>query len=123
MKRSEAEEAARERWFDVPGPVCRVCGLDENQAVLEAHHVCEKAWMKRHGLRHLIWDQRNQMILCRDCHANHTAASRRIEWADLTEDNLAFVAELEALEPPVPIRGHLRRYIGAPGHEDGREAA
>jgi 5-methylcytosine-specific restriction endonuclease McrA len=45
---------------------------------LEAHHAIPKGWLRRNGLAdpRVIWDERNGIALCADCHERHTNRSR-----------------------------------------------
>jgi len=40
---------------------------------LEANHIIDKNFLKRHGLRAHLWDERNGLCLCRYHHGRHTS--------------------------------------------------
>jgi hypothetical protein len=44
----------------------------------EAHHIIDKNFLKREGLREHLWDERNGLCLCRYHHGQHTSWMQRV---------------------------------------------
>jgi len=66
--------------------VCATCG---KAGVFEAHHVVSKQRLKREGYSGLLYDTRNALRLCPDCHGRFTGGTR-IPTHALTDDNMCF---------------------------------
>lgn len=91
--------AAREWWARVArGQACVVCRGTRN---VQGHHVVPKHAVKKKGGE--VWDARNGMAACEECHARHTNAFRRIPrylvssaaWSFAEELNLTHIIERE----------------------------
>lgn len=70
------------RWsMAVRGLPCAAC---RSKAAVEAHHIIRVQVLRRYAVSNgydfddVQWDGRNRLGLCRDCHANHHAASRKL---------------------------------------------
>lgn len=59
----------------------------------ERHHIIPQQVLRRHGLHMKLWDTRNGMLVHRNVHAAHTAASQRIPRSALPSSAYAFAAE------------------------------
>jgi 5-methylcytosine-specific restriction endonuclease McrA len=84
---------------------CAVCGRTKSQArfagtKLEGHHAVAKRKLKEVALGRgldavaVMWDLRNRVFLCGQCHANHTNATRRMRKAELPAPVFEFASEL-----------------------------
>lgn len=90
---SPESAAARSAWnvATKANPTCARCG---KRGYVSGHHVVEKRHVKARGGD--IWDLRNQLSVCPDCHLNHHQGGedRRIPLSALRPENVAFATEL-----------------------------
>jgi len=73
----------------IHGKRCVSCGAPAT----EAHHAIEAQYLRRHYPLH-VYDTRNAVPVCGRCHANHTAATRRLPRACLPVEAETFAAAL-----------------------------
>lgn len=92
-KRTPEEDAAR-RVFHEEAWSQRCCAVCGKTGPFDPHHVVEKKKLKSIGRTDVLWDPRNALRLCPDCHANHTAASRKVPLTRLTDANYDFAFEV-----------------------------
>lgn len=67
---------------------CRLCVVKRSA---QSHHVVYEQELARRGL--VLWDLRNQMPLCADCHEKHHKRGRPIPLIFLTDDNIEYAFE------------------------------
>jgi hypothetical protein len=73
---------------------CAVTG-DRHEFDWEAHHVVEKAELKRMGIPKLKrYDERNALRVKTSIHAGHTSGVGQIPMRCLTDDNLRYAFEV-----------------------------
>jgi len=77
------------RWAAQKQERCASCGT---RGPWDAHHALYEQHLRKEGFP--LFDPRNALRLCRDCHANHHAGARRIKTASLTTENLAYMVEV-----------------------------
>jgi 5-methylcytosine-specific restriction endonuclease McrA len=88
--------------------VCPVCRDGWTRGRMQVHHVVEQKAIKRYVaslrlqgdelnevLRRRLWDPRNALAVCTDCHTRHTNAEWRIPLAVVPDAAHEFAAELE----------------------------
>jgi hypothetical protein len=87
-------ERGRRRWgYALRDRRCVGC----NAIATDGHHVITKQVLKREHHAHDVWDLANFLPLCRRCHLNHHAWSRRLSMQLLREhcpQVVGFAAEL-----------------------------
>ena len=67
--------ARAQQWKEpLRGGICEAPDCDHPAE--HAHHIIEKAQLKKIGAD--LWDPRNRLAICADCHANHHNASHRL---------------------------------------------
>lgn len=101
-RRSSADERAAREAFLRAAWRQRACavsrdGRDWDPKVgknWEAHHVVEAAELKRRGLHHLLWDERNALRLRPDVHRRHTNRMEPVPLRCLKQDNIDFAFEI-----------------------------
>ena len=69
---------------------CQGCGKTGNY---ESHHVVERSELRRVGRLDLLWDPRNCMRLCSDCHHRHTVRVEPILLLRLLDMHFEFAFE------------------------------
>ena len=90
---NQFEQRARDDWRTWAGMQgCAVCGGTGRN---DGHHVIEAQELRNRHRADLMWDRRNALPLCRDCHGAHHAYSRRVLLSELRPENLAFANELD----------------------------
>lgn len=107
-KLTPEEEAARQGFIEACywQRCCHKCGSTKPW---DPHHVVEQKKLKAIHRKDILWDPRNAMRLCVDCHANHTGASDKVPLALLTAANYEFAFEA--------LGGSAFYYL--PAHYDG----
>lgn len=83
-------EAANRRAFGEVAWAQRCCRKCGSTGEWQAHHVVEKRKLKFERLHSMIWDTRNAMRLCPDCHERHTNRSRPLEMRLLLDEHFEF---------------------------------
>lgn len=89
----------------------KCCANCESTGHFDAHHVVEKQKLRQLGIPKADrYDTRNALRLCdeladNNCHGGQTSQLRKVPLEKLTDDNLAYAAEV--LGPAAP--GYLRR--------------
>lgn len=86
-------------WYEATAKkkVCVVCGSTHK---VQGHHVIAQQVLRRvarkfsYDVLVLLWDKRNGLAVCRDCHAAHTSAKKRIPRSCIPLPALEFAAEL-----------------------------
>lgn len=91
-RRRKRPESTPPAWRVVPGELC-ICGVQAS----DGHHVIPKHTLRAYGHEALLFDLRNRLALCRDCHANHHAASARIGRDQLRPANVEFAMHVRLL--------------------------
>lgn len=94
VPRSEVplEELPRKLWGEAAQRMrCAICG---SRRRVQGHHVVSKRWLKANGYAYLLWDSRNRLPLCSDCHEYHENASRRVPREKLRPSHHDFIAEV-----------------------------
>jgi cytochrome c553 len=89
------EEERTQAWefkLAVMGDPCAKCGR-YSSLVHESHHVISADYLRRNHLEH-VYDARNALAVCEDCHAKHTSAMERIPRRCLRPENEQFAKEL-----------------------------
>lgn len=64
--------------------------------LIQGHHPIPQDKLKRWGLRHLLWDRRNRLGLCRYHHFRHEGAVQRVPRRLLRPETFAFADEINA---------------------------
>lgn len=117
--KSFAQPHARFKANILAAGMCRICGRGPKAilksqrvpVILDPHHVIPQRYIRRHVsamrlrdgeaeialLAKLLFDERNGMCVCRDCHDAHETAGRRITRAEIPESAVEFAIELEML--------------------------
>lgn len=122
-RRSQLAKRLSERWRHGVGEVCANCGrkADWVQVFIEGHHVVRqsliKARAKEEGwseeeLTRRLWDERNRMDLCRECHLGKHHNGNALPWSlvqRVTPKAIQFAREIGLL------RRVSREYVG--GHQ------
>lgn len=83
LPRAGKARAWQPGWWtgEIRGTVCVVC---EESPACQGHHIIPAQLLRREALRRevklpvILWDRRNRLGVCPDCHANHHARSRPI---------------------------------------------
>lgn len=83
-------EISNRRAFHEAAHAQRCCQKCGGFGAYQSHHVVEKSELKRRGRSDLVWDTRNAMRLCPDCHERHTNRSRPIELRLLSAQHFEF---------------------------------
>lgn len=110
-----------EEWFiEIRGSVCVAC---EEPPAEEAHHIIRvqvlrrEAWARKYQLEDVIWDRRNRLPLCKECHADHHSGKRRLShellyrvarWVYEFAEDLGLESALER-EYTAPVYGRACR--------------
>lgn len=96
--RSRQSPVARAWWQAVAHrKVCAVCGSTHK---VQGHHVISQQVLRRLARKHgldvlaLLWDKRNGVAVCEDCHVAHTTAKKRIPRRCIPLPAQEFAAEL-----------------------------
>jgi 5-methylcytosine-specific restriction endonuclease McrA len=86
---SDIEEANRRRFHEEAWNqrVCASCGTG---GAYESHHVVEKKYLKQMFRADLLWDPRNCLRLCHQCHRRHTVRSKKLLLTMLVDANYEF---------------------------------
>ena len=82
----------RRRWASGVGEVCANCGrkADYARVFIEGHHVVRKALIKARAkeerwteeeLDRRLWDERNRLDLCGDCHLRDHHNGKKLPWS------------------------------------------
>lgn len=79
-------------WESVMGAAKGRCAVTGERAD-ECHHVVTRQQLRRRGLGHLVWDERNGLAVSHDVHRRHTLAVERIPRRCLRPENLEFADE------------------------------
>jgi hypothetical protein len=119
--RHTAQQAtARAAWkLATVGRPCAVCGVgwgwgSSAAQPLDGHHVLRREFIERTLRRkgapvspEVLYDLRNQLVLCRGCHDARTRAATgcRASWCRLRRGS--FARELDALVPGEPFTARL----------------
>lgn len=82
--------AANRRAFHEEAWKQRVCAMCSKGGEFQTHHVVEKQKLRIIGRLDLVWDTRNALRMCDDCHGRHTVGSHRIDLDRLTDANYEF---------------------------------
>lgn len=82
----------KESTYGLPCATCRLYRYSPRN--MQAHHVVSKQELKKRGRTPLLWDRRNALPLCADCHERHENASRRVSLSALTPENVEFAREV-----------------------------
>jgi hypothetical protein len=87
----------------IVGKRCVVCGRTAKEAFVatgcghQAHHGVAQSWLRRHGMRALLWDVRNSVCVCEEpCHRQHTDGAKRIPIMALPDSVIEFANEVGA---------------------------
>jgi 5-methylcytosine-specific restriction endonuclease McrA len=72
----------------------RVCGVCGATGAFEAHHVVAKQKLKKLGFVHRLYDPRNALRLCPECHGRVTQHQLTIAVDCLMPDNICFIWEV-----------------------------
>lgn len=83
----------------------------------EVHHVLSKSWLRRNGLHHLVWDERNSMVLRTDDHSRHELAVQRVPVSRIREETWEFIHEIG----PGAVAEIERKYSGELPRWEGTE--
>lgn len=80
--RRSRRPASEAGWHEeILGSVCVAC---EERPAVEGHHIIRVQVLRREAetrgfvLADVIWDRRNRLPLCRECHAEHHSGKRRL---------------------------------------------
>lgn len=105
---SALEVAGRTAWHyaTLADPLCASCG---RAWAIHGHHVVRAQDVRKFGGD--VWDLRNRMSVCTECHLNHHHGSyrQRLTSTILTFDNLLFMRELLGDQASEYIAKHYRR--------------
>ena len=74
---------------------CAMCRAPGHRKLLQVHHVIAKQQLKRINRYDLMWDKRNALVLCDECHERHERAFTRVRREVLRDDNIEFALELD----------------------------
>lgn len=85
----DIEQANREAFHESAW-LQRSCQGCDSFGPFESHHVTEKRKLKQVGRLDLLWDTRNAMRLCPDCHNRHTNRAAPIPLSKLTDEHFEF---------------------------------
>lgn len=97
--------AERQSWRASIEEVCVVCGAG---SILHLHHVVYEQKVRLEGGP--IFDARNSLTLCRECHLGHHHSGKKLGIGRLRDVNFAFAAQLLG---PAAAHSYLsRRYAG-----------
>lgn len=88
LREAIVKEAWTEAWHGKP------CAVGCGRRAVHGHHVITTQALRRYGFTDRLWDPRNCLPVCFDCHGSHHGASRRIPLSVLSEDARAFADEL-----------------------------
>lgn len=80
----------REGWYESLQWYCHLCGQKNG---LVNHHVIYRAEVQRCGGD--VWDSRNAITLCSQCHEKHHSRHTVICLAALRNENIEFAFELK----------------------------
>lgn len=83
-------EASNRRAFHEAAWKQRCCAVCGKGGSFQSHHVVEKQKLRIIGRLDLVWDTRNALRVCGDCHDAHTIGFRRINLDRLTDENYEF---------------------------------
>lgn len=89
-KKSSDIEVANRRAFHEAAWAQRCCQECGAFGDYQSHHVTEKSELRRRGRMDLVWDTRNSMRVCPDCHRRHTIGMDRIKLQHLSDDHYQF---------------------------------
>lgn len=89
MTNAEITRANRDRFHETAWGQ-RVCQGCDQPGQYESHHVTERAELKRRNRMDLVWDTRNVMRLCEECHRLHTVRMKPISLARLLDCHFEF---------------------------------
>jgi hypothetical protein len=81
---------------------CQVCGAT---GAYESHHVVERSELRRVGRLDLLWDRRNCMRLCPECHRRHTNRAKPIVLLRLLDMHFEFAFQA--------LGNRAARYLGS----------
>lgn len=87
---------------------------------LQAHHILTQQQLRKHGLKHLLWDTRNGLPLCDRAHDRHHSAHERIPRDLLPAGALQFAEEvglMHLIERYYPLRTPLSGVAENPGSQ------
>lgn len=70
--RSQTREPAPSWWRAQPGEACARCGMQ----AADGHHIVTAQFLRVNGFADRLWDPRNRLPLCRQCHAAHHGTRR-----------------------------------------------
>lgn len=73
------------------GKSCANCGRPWSLTA-DAHHCVEAQELRKRDLP--VYDRRNALALCSDCHERHTNASSRVPFRKLSAVNVAYAYEV-----------------------------
>lgn len=120
-RRSDLARRLSERWAsEVRGRPCAACGrmTDYPRAiVVEGHHIVRQALLKARGaalewteeeLTRRLWDTRNRLPLCGDCHRRHHSKMKKLSWK-LVRDH---APKVEQFARETGLMGEARRDYG-----------
>lgn len=105
-------EKANKRAFHEAAWAQRVCAVCGASGEYESHHVIERQKLRIIGRLDLVWDLRNALRLCGDCHAKHTGGWRRVFLSRLTDENYEFAWFVLGME----AADYLRRIYQGKDH-------
>lgn len=88
------EEAAARRAFHEEAWGQRCCAVCGKGGAFDPHHVVEKKKIKSVRRTETLWDVRNALRLCPQCHADHTGRSKKVPLRKLRDANYEFAAWL-----------------------------
>lgn len=121
-RRSQLAGRLSKRWREGVGRVCANCGREADwvQVFIEGHHVVRQSLIKARAkeedwtqeeLDRRLWDERNRMDLCRDCHLGKQHNGKPLAWSliqKVTPKAIQFAREIGLL------RRVSREYVGGP---------
>lgn len=89
LRRRTGQRAKERRWYATASPRCVLCGTGSGRFHL--HHICYVQHVRRE--RGDVWDPRNALTLCVDCHSAHHSRKRILPLGLLPDAALEFAAE------------------------------
>jgi hypothetical protein len=75
---------------NIAGKQCACC----SRPAVDGHHVIYAQHLRANARETFMWDLRNQLPLCRQCHDMHHRAQRRVPRELLRRENIAFARML-----------------------------